>query len=272
MQHYGASTSDSICRPQFLGQARGGQVGGVAVRISASLEGGRHSATQAEAAHHADDHGTRRALRQAARQVWQRCGIGTSDAQPAPPQVSPHSQRKFAADATERPQLISSKRVEQLRRLISHLSAPYSTVNYLQEYTDSRCKFIRTTLKKLSSDVPPMLADGLGCAPTLRCTAARLVLTLPRYPRGSHRVIMVTRAVLQLLLHEQWLSGSVLPHTAYDTAQTPITEAAVDALCGEGEMLTKDRGTETILPAMDACQTLSGLLPKFREILDGVRK
>lgn len=112
---------------------------------------------------------------------------------------------------------------------------------------------------------------GVRTNTALYC-CARLVLTLPRYPRGSHRVIMVTRAVLQLLLHEQWLSGSVLPHTAYDTAQTPITEAAVDALCGEGEMLTKDRGTETILPAMDACQTLSGLLPKFREILDGVRK
>ena len=164
-----------------------------------------------------------------------------------------YPQRKFSDDATTRPQLVSSKRVEQLRRLISHLSAPYSTVHYLQEYTDSRCKFITTTLKKISSDAPPLAAsDGLA------------------YVRGTHRVILVTRVVLQLCTHEEWLASSVLPHSAYGMAFAPIAETIADAQSGEGEMLTKERGTDTLLPAMDACQLLSSLLPKFNAVLGSV--
>ena len=70
-------------------------------------------------------------------------------------------QRKFPEDASVRPQLMSSKRTEQLRRLISHLSAPYSTVGYLPEFIDSRSRFIATTLKKLSGGAAPVLGDGL---------------------------------------------------------------------------------------------------------------
>ena len=82
---------------------------------------------------------------------------------------------------------------------------------------------------------------------------------------------MLIRVVLQLCMHEEWLAGSVLPHTAYDLAVPPVMETATDLLSGEGEMLTKERGTDTLLPAMDACQTLTGLLPKFTTLLTPVR-
>ncbi len=164
----------------------------------------------------------------------------------------PVDPREFPADVSAALALVPEDRAALLRRMTTHLS-DYNQSNFARTWADRRSKFVLVSLRKLGPEERP--AAG-------------------RYERGSHRVGLMARVLLQLLLHEASLSNTVLGHVPsarrrqlLANVAEPAVDAMLEVLEGAGKLphapVLSDQVAGRLFPLLDLWFILQALMPRY---------